>query len=182
MPSKDWLKKHPKVQGYLTTETHAQLLQWMSDRHITRISEAVGIILHEYLSDSLPHAPSSSPTIQISESLEQRLKAVEALLKPKVVDPVIHQPPPPENKVNHPVIHKSELLGGLLTTGEAYAIAKSKGYDKSPGTFRRSLRLPPIPRELERIGLSADWQKRADGNIKDNRLKWLRFSVLSSPR
>jgi hypothetical protein len=165
MPSKQWLETHPKVQGYLTTETHAKLLQWMRDRHITRISEAVGTILHEYLS--------GLPVPQISESLEQRLKALEAVLK--VDAPVIHQPPPSENKVNHPVIHKSKPLSSLLTTGEAYAIAKTKGYDKSPGTFRRSLRLPPILRELERLGLSADWQKRADGNIKDNRLRWLRF-------
>jgi hypothetical protein len=175
MPLKDWLEKHPKVQGYLTQETHAKLLQWMRDRHITRISEAVGTILHEYLSNSPAHPLSNSPPPQISESLEQRLKAVEALLKPKVVNSVIHQKPSSENKVNHSVVHFCESLGGLLTTGEAYAIAKSKGYDKSPGTFRRSLRLPPVPRELERLGLSADWQKRAEGNIKDNRLKWLSF-------
>jgi hypothetical protein len=175
MPSADWLAAHPKVQGYLTKETHTLLLRWMSDRHITRVSEAVGVILHEYLSGSPVPASGSSPSPPLSKSLEQRLSAVEARLNPPVIQSVIPKNTPVAYKVNHSVIQCSQLPSGLLTTGEAYAIAKAKGYEKSPTTFRRSLRHPPIPRELERLGLAADWAKRAAGNIKDNRLKWLSF-------
>jgi hypothetical protein len=175
MPSQDWLATHPKVQGYLTQETHTLLLQWMSDRHITRVSEAVGVILHEYLSGLPTPANSKSPSPPLSKSLEQRLSAVEARLNLPVVHSVIPKNTPVAYKVNHSVIQSNGLPSGLLTTGEAYAIAKAKGYEKSPTTFRRSLRHPPMHRELERLGLVGDWERRSGGNIKDNRLKWLKY-------
>jgi hypothetical protein len=175
MPSQDWLATHPKVQGYLTQETHTLLLRWMSDRHITRVSEAVGVILHEHLSGSPVPAGSSSPAPALSKSLEQRLSAVEARLNLPVIYPAAPKNTPVAYRVNHSVIQSSQLPSGLLTTGEAYAIAKAKGYEKSPTTFRRSLRHPPMHRELERLGLVGDWGLRSGGNIKDNRLKWLRY-------
>jgi hypothetical protein len=62
-----------------------------------------------------------------------------------------------------------------MTTGEAYAEAQRRGYTKSIGTFRRSIKGGTMPFELEQIGLMGDWGVKSQGNPKDNSVRWLKF-------
>ena len=70
-------------------------------------------------------------------------------------------------------------IGQLLTTGEAYEFLKSKGFDKSIGTFRRALaealQSGVLSESMTRYGLSANFDTRKSANPKDNSTKWLFF-------
>lgn len=177
MPKKEWFEQNPKVSAYLSPELNTRLKEFMAEREITRTSQALSTILEEYFGVTLG---------QNSQSTEERLKRLEATVttiqselakiqksRPNVVqsgllpaiqsEPTVVQSKPLKNK------------DGLLTTGEAHQEAQRRGYTKSVGTFRRSLRGGVIPVELEKIGLRADWDTRKQANPKDNSVKWLNF-------
>lgn len=78
-----------------------------------------------------------------------------------------------------PALVKTDV-GQLLTTGEAYELVKSKGFDKSIGTFRRALaealQSGTLSESLTQYGLSANFDTRKAANPKDNSTKWLFFT------
>lgn len=69
--------------------------------------------------------------------------------------------------------------GKLLTTGEAYPIAVSRGLDKSQVTYRRwlsdSIAVGKLPQQLESLGLVANFEVRSKANPNSNTVRWLRF-------
>lgn len=177
MPKKEWFDQNPKVSAYLSPELNRRLKEFMDEREITRISQALSTILEEYFGIT-----SGQP----SQSTEERLKGLEAtvttiqseLAKIQKSKPIVVQSGLPPETQSEPMLVQSKPLknkDGLLTTGEAYDEAKRRGYAKSVGTFRRSLRSGVMPTDLERIGLEANWDIRSQANPKDNSVKWLRL-------
>jgi hypothetical protein len=176
MPSKEWNAEHPKVSAYLSKEIHDKLKTFMAKTRIKSASQAIEIILNEFLSSS-QKAISDNDTENRLRAIEKEVIAIKEQLN--------------KNKVGHSSLPKKEFvdksstkvaqssltlsLDRSLTTGEAYIEAKRRGYSKTVGTFRRSLRDRVVPNELERIGLKADWDIRSQANPKDNSVKWLRF-------
>jgi hypothetical protein len=178
MPKKEWFEQNPKVSAYLSPELNTRLKEFMSERGITRTSQALSSILEEYFGVT-PGQP--------SQSTEERLKGLEAsvtaiqseLVKIQKSRPTMVQGGSLPKTQSEPIVVQSKPLkskDGLLTTGEAHQEAQRRGYSKSVGTFRRSLRGGGIPAELERIGLEANWNIRGQANPKDNSVKWLRFT------
>jgi hypothetical protein len=178
MPKKEWFEQNPKVSAYLSPELNTRLKEFMDEREITRTSQALYTILEEYFS--------VTPG-QTNQSTEERLKGLEAtvtaiqseLAEIRKSRPTVVQSGLQNEQISKPILVQSKPLknkDGLLTTGEAHAEAQRRGYSKTVGTFRRSLRSGGIPTELERIGLEADWDIRRQANPKDNSVKWLRFT------
>lgn len=178
MPNKEWFEQNPKVSAYLSPKLNTRLKEFMVERRITRTSQALSIILEEYFG-----VTSEQP----SHSTEERLKALELtvltiqkeLAKIWQSRPTMVQSGLQNEQQSKPKLAQSKLPkfeDGLLTTGEAYEEAKQRGYTKSVGTFRRSLRGGTMPAELEQIGLKADWDIRSQANPKDNSVKWLKFN------
>lgn len=179
MPNKEWFEQNPKVSAYLSPELNTRLKEFMSEREITRTSQALTSILEEYFG-----VTSGQP----SHSTEERLKGLEAtvttiqkeLTEIRKSRPTVVQSGLQNEQISKPILVQSKPLknkDGLLTTGEAHAEAQRRGYSKTVGTFRRSLRGGVMPAELERIGLEADWDIRSQANLKDNSVKWLRFNT-----
>lgn len=177
MPSKKWFEQNPKVSAYLSQELNKHLKEFMVEREINATSEALTIILEEYFgfrprrSNSLIDERLATLEIAIAE-LQRELREIQNS-KPKVVQSSLQTELESKPKVvQGKPLQKSN---GLLTTGEAYAETQRRGYTKSIGTFRRSLRNEAIPTELERLGLIADWSARSQANPKDNSVKWLKL-------
>jgi hypothetical protein len=177
MPNKEWFEQNPKVSAYLSPELNTRLKEFMDEREITRTSQALSIILEEYFGVT----PGQS-----SQSTEERLKGLEAAvtaIQSELVEiqksrPIVVQSGLQNEQVSKPILVQSRPIqrsNGWLTTGEAHQEAQRRGYSKTLGTFRRSLRGGAIPAELERIGLEADWDIRSQANPKDNSVKWLKF-------
>jgi hypothetical protein len=178
MPKKEWFEQNPKVSAYLSPELNTRLKEFMDERAITRTSQALSTILEEYFG--------VTPG-QTSQSTEKRLKELEAtvttiqneLSEIQKSKPTVIQSGLLSKTKSEPIVVQSKPLknkDGLFTTGEAHQEAQRRGYTKSVGTFRRSLRGGVIPAELERIGLEADWDTRNQANPKDNSVKWLKFN------
>jgi hypothetical protein len=159
MPKKEWFEQNPKVSAYLSPELNTRLKEFMDEREITRTSQALSTILEEYFG--------VTPG-QTSQSTEERLKGLEAtittiqseLAKIQKSRPTVVQSGSLATIQSEPTVVQSKPLknkDGLLTTGEAHQEAQRRGYSKSVGTFRRSLRGGVMPTELEQIGLQADW-------------------------
>ena len=108
----------------------------------------------------------------ISQRLELLENQLQELKSQVTVLPKKEQPVETENKA-------VAVTEGWLTTGEAYAEAKRRGFTQSLGTFRRWLReaneTEQLPKALHSLDLQADWASRKQGNPKDNSLRWLRF-------
>lgn len=153
----------------------------------------------EFLTSSQLLDKSSQPVLN---SIVERLKSVEIQiqkhseiikdfkisqknqeLSPKVLNSVENSNPKSSelvlnslSKSSQPVPNRSQLtiFDGWLTTGEAYAELQNRGYEKSQGTFRRTLKEGQVPEELEALGLKADFEVRNTANPKDNSVRWLK--------
>ena len=196
MASDDWKRDNPKISGHIPKSLKAQLDKFIKDQGLKSTSEALRIILETHFSgvefstsSQLPNT-SSQPVVN---SLEKRLKSIESRLKkhsdlirglqeskksqentPKVLNPVDNSKP----KSSQPVINRSQLtiFDGWLTTGEAYTQLQVRGYQKSQGTFRRTLKKGKVTTELENLGLTADFEVRKQANPKDNSVRWLKVN------
>lgn len=184
MPTEEWKRNNPYISGHIPKQLKDQFDQFIAEEGLSGISEALRIILENHFAK--PKFSTSSQLLTKSSQLvinsfEERLKNVEALLKEhnSIIERLEDTPKTQEQKpkVLNLVSKSSQpsKSGEWLTTGEAYAELQKRGYTKSVGTFRRSLRDGVMPSELEQIGLAADWEKRRQGNPKDNSVKWLRF-------
>ena len=191
MATNEWKRDNPKISGHIPKPLKAQLDQFITDQGLSGVSEALRIILEshfnqsEFSTSSQPLDKSSQPVLN---SLKERLKAVEAQIKehsaivekfkisqknqPKVLN-IVENPKPQSSQL---VPHRSQLtiFDGWLTTGEAYAELQQRGYEKSQGTLRRTLREGRVPPELEELGLKADFETRNEANPKDNSVRWLK--------
>lgn len=196
MATDEWKRDNPKISGHIPKPLKDQLNQFIADQGLSGVSEALRIILENHfnqseLSTSFQLSGKSSPPV--SNSLEERLKFVEtqiqkhsAIIKefkisqqnqqnqPKVLNSIQNLKP----ESSQPVTHRSQLtiFDGWLTTGEAYAELQQRGYEKSQGTLRRTLKDGKIPPDLEALGLIADFEVRNAANPKDNSVRWLRFN------
>lgn len=49
MPTDEWFKENPKVSAYIPKELNDKLLEWMKGKNIKKVSQALTVILEEYL-------------------------------------------------------------------------------------------------------------------------------------
>ena len=194
MPSNEWLKNNPKITGSIPKALKDKLQNFSKDQNIS-ISEALRIILENYFSET-KFSTSSQLLTQSSQpvlnSIEDRLKYLETQIQ-KHSDIIekfkISQKNEPKvlNSVENPKLKSSQLVpnrsqltifDGWLTTGEAYAELQQRGYEKSQGTFRRTLKEGQVPPELELLGLMADFGARNAANPKDNSVRWLKVKSI----
>ena len=200
MATDEWKRDNPKVSGHIPKPLKAQLDQFIKDEGLKGTSEALRIILEKHLSQS-EFSNSFQPLDQSFQlafnSIQERLDSVETQMKehsdiirrfksssksqeksPKVLNSVDNLKP----KSSQPVTNRSQLtiFDGWLTTGEAYTELQRRGYKKSQGTFRRTLRQGKISQELVNLGLFADFEVRNQANPKDNSVRWLKIGGNSS--
>lgn len=50
MPTPEWFKENPKVSAYISKDLEERLHSWMATRSIRKESQAITVILEEYLS------------------------------------------------------------------------------------------------------------------------------------
>ena len=194
MATDEWKQDNPKVSGHIPKSLKTQLDQFIKDQGLKGTSEALRIILENHFNQS-EFSTSSQPLDQSSQpvlnSIQERLNSVETKLKehsdiirglkslsknqeksPKVLNSVDN----PKPQSFQPVPNRSQLtiFDGWLTTGEAYAELHKRGYEKSQVTFRRALKEGKVSKELENLGLIADFEVRNQANPKDNSVRWLK--------
>ena len=195
MPSNQWKKDNPKISGHIPKSLKDQLNQFIEEQGLSGVSEALRIILKSHFSKS-----KSSTSSQLSDkssqpvlnSIEERLKALETQIQEyselkerfKIAQKnkeyqlkVLNSSPNPKPQSSQLTQNRSQLtiFDGWLTTGEAYTELQQRGYEKSQGTFRRTLKDGKIPTELERLGLKANFEVRNTANPKDNSVRWLKI-------
>ena len=201
MPSNQWKQDNPKISGHIPKPLKDQLDQFITDQGLSGVSEALRIILEnhfnqsEFSTSSQLLAQSSQPVLNLDneqfnrienkidkvyneiQSIKIRTKDSKVLnlvenSTPKSSQPVLNS----TTKSSQPVPNRSQLtiFDGWLTTGEAYTELEKRGYDKSLGTFRRTLRDSGITAELEELGLEANFEVRNAANPKDNSVRWLK--------
>ena len=194
MATNEWKQDNPKVSGHIPKSLKTQLDQFIKDQGLKGTSEALRIILENHFNQS-ELSTSSQPldkSFQLPlNSIQERLDFIESQLKehsdiirefksssksqeknPKVLNLVDN----PKSKSSQLVPTRSQLtiFDGWLTTGEAYAELQKRGYEKSQGTFRRTLRQGKVTADLEELGLVADFEVRNQANPKDNSVRWLK--------
>ena len=191
MATDEWKQNNPKVSGHIPKSLKSQLDQFIKDQGLKGTSEALRIILEkhfnqpEFLTSSQPLDKSYQLVLnsiqERLDSFENQIQKHSAIIEkfeisqqnqPKVLNLVDN----PKPQSSQPVPHRSQLtiFDGWLTTGEAYVELQRRGYEKSQGTFRRTLREGKISKELENLGLSADFEVRNAANPKDNSVRWLK--------
>lgn len=195
MATDEWKRDNPKISGHIPSPLKAQLDQFIAEQGLKSTSEALRIILESHFNSS-KFSTSSQPLGKSSQlvlnSIQERLDSVETQLKeqsdiigefkgsqknqkkdPKVLNSVDN----PKPKSSQPVPNRSQLtiFDGWLTTGEAFTQLQKRGYEKSQGTFRRTLAKREVPQELEELGLTADFEVRRQANPKDNSVRWLKI-------
>ncbi len=115
----------------------------------------------------------------IIQRLESRVMALEtehSRTSPTVGTPstAIAKAPPQKESVNRPT---PNTPSGLLTTSEAFAELKRRGWRGENTTLRRKLRDGIVPPDLQRFRLMVDTAgfKQRRETPKDNRVAWLSF-------
>lgn len=74
MPTNEWFKENPKVSAYIPASLYQRFEEWMKERNIKKVSQALTQILEEHLG-----VVQTEPTIQPSIN-NDRLEVVEANL------------------------------------------------------------------------------------------------------
>ena len=192
MATDKWKRDNPKISGHIPKPLKDQLDQFITDQGLSGVSEALRIILESHFSQpefSTLSQLSAQSSQLVFNSIKERLKSVETQIREhsSIIDrfkisqenqskvPNLVQNPKP--KSSQPVLHRSQLtiFDGWLTTGEAYAELQQRGYEKSQGTLRRTLKDGKVPPELGELGLKADFEVRNAANPKDNSVRWLKI-------
>jgi len=70
MPTDEWFKENPKVSAYISKELNEKLSEWMQNRNVKKVSQALTTILEEYLG-----VVQIKPIVQSGES--DRIEALE---------------------------------------------------------------------------------------------------------
>lgn len=202
MPSNQWKQDNPKISGHIPKSLKDQLDQFVTEQGLSGVSEALRIILENHFSESefsTSSQPSEKSFQPVLNSDNEQLNRIEGKIDkvyreiqskkirpkdPKVFNLVPNSSPKSSQPVlnsttksSQPVPNRSQLtiFDGWLTTGEAYAELCKRGYKKSQGTLRRTLREGRVPPELEELGLKADFDVRNTANPKDNSVRWLKI-------
>lgn len=157
MPSPQWLLDNPKITAYIPRELHVKLQEYCETSEHRTESQAIGAILREYFS------PTEPPSAIASPAGKKLLKAIEQYAA------VVGHGPPPQGQ------NGRGDRSDWLTVGEAFAVARSRGFTKSIKTFRRAIAMHPLTPELQALGLQLDWVWRQTQNPKDNTCRWLKF-------
>ena len=74
MPTDEWFKENPKISAYISPNLNEKLLEWMSNRGIKKVSQALTSILEVYLGVN-----QDRPIIESSEN--DRLRILEQKLE-----------------------------------------------------------------------------------------------------
>jgi len=75
MPSQEWFKDNPKISAYISQDLNQRLEEWMKERNIRKMSQALTTILEEHLG-----VIQFSSIVQPAINLD-RLNALEGKLK-----------------------------------------------------------------------------------------------------
>lgn len=62
MPTDEWFKENPKVSAYIPKELNEKLLEWMQSRNVKKVSQALTVILEEYLGVAQKVVQTEPPT------------------------------------------------------------------------------------------------------------------------
>lgn len=49
MPTNEWFQENPKISAYISKDLHQRLEEWMEDKGIKKVSQALSQILEEHL-------------------------------------------------------------------------------------------------------------------------------------
>lgn len=60
MPTPNWFKENPKVSAYISKDLESRLHEWMAQRTIRKESQALTVILEEYLNGVVQPVDQSS--------------------------------------------------------------------------------------------------------------------------
>ena len=74
MPTDEWFKENPKISAYISPNLNEKLSEWMKNRGIKKVSQALTTILESYLGVN-----QDSPNIESSDN--DRLRIVEEKLE-----------------------------------------------------------------------------------------------------
>ena len=74
MPTDEWFKENPKISAYISPNLNQKLSEWMKNRGVKKVSQALTTILESYLGVN-----QDSPNIESSEN--DRLRIVEQKLE-----------------------------------------------------------------------------------------------------
>lgn len=74
MPTDEWFKENPKISAYISPNLNQKLSEWMKNRGVKKVSQALTTILESYL-----EVNQDSPNIESSEN--DRLRIVEQKLE-----------------------------------------------------------------------------------------------------
>lgn len=74
MPTDEWFRENPKVSAYIPKDLNEKLSDWMKDRNIKKVSQALTTILEEHLG-----VVQTEPITQLIR--DDRLEAIEQELK-----------------------------------------------------------------------------------------------------
>lgn len=70
MPTNQWFQENPKVSAYIPKDLHQQLEDWMEDKGIKKVSQALTLILEEYLRVDQSSSKWSTSDLSRLEALE----------------------------------------------------------------------------------------------------------------
>ena len=70
MPTNEWFQENPKISAYISKDLHQRLEDWMEEKGIKKVSQALTQILEEYLGvvQSIPNQ--SNRVVERMEALE----------------------------------------------------------------------------------------------------------------
>ena len=125
MPTEQWFKENPKVSGYISKELDFALTEWMEANSIQKVSQALTIILKDYLLGSKISTVSQSDRIA---ALELKFESLEALMQPAMpctsVMPKEPQSFPKASTEEHCHVCNAEGVGYTLMPSGYYLCPK----------------------------------------------------------
>lgn len=71
MPTEKWFEENPKISAYISQDLYSRLEEWMRERNIKKVSQALTAILEDLLTSG-----QGSPVVQKTGDTE-RLEALE---------------------------------------------------------------------------------------------------------
>ena len=81
MPTDEWFKENPKVSAYIPHDLNEKLTEWMKDRNIKKVSQALTTILEEHLG-VVQTKPITQPVGDDRlEAIEQDLKSLRQMFQ-----------------------------------------------------------------------------------------------------
>lgn len=112
MPTDEWFRENPKVSAYIPKELNEKLTEWMKDRSIKKISQALTTILEEHLG-VVQTKPLTQPVRDDRlEALEQKFESLSQIVQ-ELRELV--QEPREQAQTSNPEVVQTELFSVKLT-------------------------------------------------------------------